>query len=170
MRDEELPHLHPVEKGRMIAPQYDTAINHFNVTTADWKHVCSARFGEGRPCGFSAKDTTLWTGDSYRYDIFTRDGQMALRWWNGAGEGWLIAEDKDRRSETCLFSMIAEIRVEARRWDACHFIWQAAEKSARAAERELAERWTQAFIEGRMKKRKRGGKVRLEIVPQSVKA
>lgn len=160
------PHLGSSEKGRMIAPQYDTELVEFDVHPSEWKHVCPARFGPGRPCGFGPKDTTKWTGDSYRYDIFERDDQMALRWWNGSGEGWLIAESKDRRSEVCLFSMIADMKDETRRWDACHFVWQAAYKSALAGARSEGRRYAQAFVEGRLKKRRRKGAVRVEIAPK----
>ncbi|MGH8897012.1 MAG: hypothetical protein ACRDZ4_08335 [Egibacteraceae bacterium] len=164
----EKPHLHEHETGRLLAPQYETPLDHFPVTTAEWAHVCSARFGPGRPCGWS--DTTQWTGDSYRYDIFERltDGarQMALRWWNGSGEGWLIAENNWRRGEICLLSMIAAMPDEARRWDACHFVWEAATKSAGAAAREMADLYAVAFVEGRLKKRRRNGRIRVMIVPK----
>jgi hypothetical protein len=166
LRQEDKPHLAPVEKGRRIAPQYDTPLDFFDVTTADWRHVCSARFGPGRPCSFDSK--TLWTGDSYRYDIFRQVGLhrdfMALRWWNGSGEGWLIAEEKGR-SEVCLLAMIADMPVEERRWDACHFLWETAHKSELAGGRSEAHRYAQAFVEGRLKKRRRKGTVRVEIVP-----
>lgn len=162
------PHLHDVEKARRFAPGYGEELVEIDVKPAEWTQVCSARFGEGRPCGFAPRDTTKWTGDSYRYDIFEREGQMALRWWNGSGEGWLIAEKKDHRSETCLLSMIAAMPDEARRWDACHFIWQAAHKSALAAARAEGRRYAQAFVEGRLKKRRRKGEVRVEIAPKTV--
>lgn len=166
MRQGDLPHLDPLEKGLMFAPDYETELIEFDVRPAEWTHVCSARFGDGRPCGFSSKDTTKWSGDSYRYDIFTREDQMALRWWNGGGQGWLIAARKDRRSETCLLSMIAEMHVEARRWDACHFIWEAAHKSAAAGELGGETRIYEAFLEGRLKKRRRNGAVHVEIIPK----
>lgn len=163
------PHLHPVEKGRRIAPEYGTPLDYFDVTTADWRHVCAARFGPGRPCSFDHK--TLWTGDSYRYDIFRQIGLhrnfLGLRWWNGAGEGWLIAEEKDGRSEVCLLAMIAAMPEETRRWDACHFLWQAAHKSELAGARSEADKYARAFVEGRLKKRRRKGIVRVEIVPAS---
>lgn len=162
------PHLHPVETGRLFAPPYDTELTVFNVTTAEWKHVCSARFGEGRPCGFTSHDTTKWTGDSYRYDIFQRAetrGEWALRWWNGSGEGWLVTDYLGGRSDTCLLEVISNTTEEPRRWDACHFLWQIAFKTALAASRREEARYERAFLEGRLKKVKgrNKGSYRVEI-------
>lgn len=165
------PRMKIIECGRPFAPEYGQALTDVTVDPAEWEHVCSARFGLGRPCSFN--DKTLWTGDSYRYDIFLRKsgrygGEYALRWWNGSGEGWLIAEDKDRRGESCLLSMIAAMGDETRRWDACHFLWKAAHMSAVAAAATAANEIKQAFVDGLLKKRKRGGVVRVTIEPKKL--
>ena len=157
----ELPCMKEIEEGRKLDPDYDTELLRFTVVTADWRHVCSARFGHGRPCSWS--NSTKWTGDSYRYDIFSKPkghglyARMALRWWNGSGEGWLVTNDLSRRGETCLLSMISELGNEARRWDACHLLWQTAHKTALAAARSESAVYRRAFVEGRLKKRKRRG-------------
>jgi hypothetical protein len=156
-RDEpEFPYLKPIEFGRELAPAYDTPLTTREIITAEWDHICPARFGE--PRGGQIK----WTGDSFRYDIFQRTDSIgrhyfALRWWNGSGEGWLIAEDKSRRGEVCLLDTLAAIPDENRRWDACHFLWETAEKTARAAKRAEYDRVSQAFVDGRLKKRKKRG-------------
>lgn len=160
------PHLNPVEQGRLFTPPYEPTnpgLAAFDVRTAEWKHVCSARFGDGRLAWRSrdGKSETRWTGDSYRYDIFCgqhreRDA-WALRWWNGAGEGWLIAEDKKRHEEISLLEMIAQIPKETRRWDACHFLWESIEKSATLAALTEKRRYCEAFLEKRLKRRKRRG-------------
>jgi len=155
------PHLHPIEKGRPFAPDYGTPLAEFDVTTGEWEHVCCARFGEGRPCSFSR--TTKWTGDSYRYDIFRKGDRIALRWWNGAGEGWLTSIDKTSSGESNLLLTIASNPCEEQRWDACHFLWNIAEKSARAAKAAEFTRIATAFTEGRLKKRKVRGRDSYEI-------
>jgi hypothetical protein len=106
----------PIEQGRFFDPGYDGIVR-FDVKTDEWEHICSARFGEGRPCGWPLTDTTKWTGDSYRYDIYRKvvekkwsspdfnppiRYQYALRWWNGGGEGWLIGNDEERRDLRCV--------------------------------------------------------------------
>ena len=155
----------PIEQGRHFDPGYD-GIACFDVTTAEWEHVCSARFGEGRPCGFN--DTTKWTGDSYRYDIYRRGisgkTQYALRWWNGGGQGWLIGGDNERNGEACLLPLIASVADENRRWDYCHFLWETAHKTACSAAADMERKYQQAFVDGRLKKRKRKGKYTVEIV------
>ena len=165
------PFLREKESGRFLFPAYEQPLAEFVVIPAEWTHVCSARFGPGRPSSFSK--TILWTGDSYRYDIFvpfkeSEDKRIALRWWNGSGEGWMIAEDRERRDELSILRMIAEMPDERRRWDACHQLWQAAHRSEMAGARSEAVRYSTAFVEGRLKKRRRAGRVRVEILPKVV--
>ena len=53
-----------------------------------------------------------------------------------------------------LLDIIAAMPDEPKRWDACHFLWNAAHKSAAAAARETERTLKQAFVEGRLKKHK----------------
>jgi hypothetical protein len=133
------------------------------VTTSEWKHLCSARFGEDRPSGSHSR----WTGDHYRYDIFQSDGWLALRWSNGSGDGWLLAEDSTRHQETALLLSIAANPVEPHRWDACHFLWCVASETRRAATMLERARVFKAFADGRMKKHKnrKTGHSTVEVVP-----
>jgi hypothetical protein len=154
--------MKPVERGRFLTPAYDTRLTQFDIMTADWRQICPCRFGEARQSAVG-----LWSGDSYRYDIFEKgegwDKQIALRWWNGGGEGWMVDVDKERRHETGLLRLIAGITPEADRWDYAHNLWETAYKTARAAEASERDRLFAAFCEGRMKRRKRGGKYIMEI-------
>ena len=65
----ELPPMSETELGQTFITAYETELWTFPVDTASWNHVASCRFGEGRPCVWS--DATLWSGDSYRYDILS---------------------------------------------------------------------------------------------------
>lgn len=161
------PVLHPVERGRFIAPEYGTNLEEFDVMTAEWTHLCSARFGPAR----NNSSNTKWNGDCFRYDVFRRDKsagmiypQYALRWWNGGGEGWLVSDDQSLRGETNPLATVAEMFEESRRWDFCHFLWQAAHKSAAAAKKAEVARLYRLFLEGRMKKRKVRGRENLFTV------
>lgn len=161
------PHLRPVEHGRMIAPEYGNTPQSMEIVTAEWHHLASARFGPGRPCGWGP--STLWTGNSYRYDIFIHQErkQVALRWWNGSGEGWLISQDYSERHEQSLLRHIASLEDETIRWDFCHFVWQATEKSRLAGETHSTQLFTTAFLENRLKRRQRQGITRVEILPHA---
>lgn len=171
MEQKETPWLNAVEKARAFAPPYDTELWQWDLNPADWEHICPARFGEGRPCGFvGAAAQTNWSGDSYRYDIYQRDGgkHYALRWQNGGGCGWLVSMNEMPHGEWNLLEMIVNMPVEARRWDACHFLWQCAYNTAMASARSERDAIHQAFVEGRLKKHKvRGrGAYRVEILPR----
>lgn len=164
-RQQPKPHVKGTERGRLFAPEYDTELTYFDVKPAEWTHLCSARFGDGRPCGTG---NTKWTGNSYRYDIFfkTQAGEndlLALRWSNGSGDGWLISEWKKPRRESNILDVITTIGDEGERWDLCHFLWQTAHKTALAAERATAARYERAFMENRLKKKKGPGGYRVRI-------
>ena len=154
------------ETGYLLHPPYGTRHTPITIDTTEWTHVCSARFGPGRPCSFSR--STKWTGDAYRYDIFIRpdDRYTALRWANGAGEGWLITEDKCEREEGSLLKHIAEILPEARRWDYCHFLWGAVTQSQCAAVCTTDAAWEEAILNKKIHIRKRNGRRTASIKPQ----
>ena len=112
MNQPPIPTMRIEESGYLLHPPYGNRYVAIQVDPTQWTHVCSARFGPGRPCSFSKQ--TKWTGDSYRYDIFIRPEhrQIALRWFNGSGEGWLIAEDKNERGERSLLDHIAQLQTK----------------------------------------------------------
>jgi len=160
------PWLNAVEKWRPFAPNYDSPLDYRDLNPADWQHVCSARFGEARPCSWSA--TTKWSGDSYRYDIYQREAGRAtlyaLRWTNGSGCGWLTCENRAGRGEWSLLDTIAAVPDEARRWDACHFLWECAHKTALAAQVTGMRLMANAYVQKRL--RKVGGHVKV-IEPEA---
>lgn len=168
MNQDSRPMMQAQETGYLLHPPYGTRHTPITIDTTEWTHVCSARFGPGRPCSFSK--STKWTGDAYRYDIFIRpdDRYTALRWANGAGEGWLIAEDKCEREEGSLLKHIAEILPEARRWDYCHFLWAAVTQSQRAAVCTTDAAWEEAILNKKIQIRKRNGRRTASIKPQDL--
>lgn len=163
----ETPTFERIETGIPFAPPYDYAKKPETMAPTEWKHLCSARFGEARPTEWEGK--TRWTGDSYRYDIFERidsigQRHVAMRWYNGGGQGWLLTEDKAKSGEANLLDLIASIADEARRWDYCHFLWGIAHKSASFGGRETEKELKQAFVDGRLKKRKARGEDRYSVI------
>lgn len=165
-KQDDKPTFERVETSVPFAPAYDYDRPPAAIDPAEWEHVCPARFGEARPTGFS--NATRWTGDSYRYDIFQRTDSIgrrhvALRWWNGAGQGWLVTEDRASSGEVNMLDHIASVPDEAQRWDYCHFLWQAAHKSAACAARQTEKQLKLAFVEGRLKKRKARGKAEYTV-------
>jgi hypothetical protein len=92
---------------------------------------------------------------------------MAMRWENGAGSGWLLAEDETRSGVTSLLLTIAANPVESQRWDGCHFLWKVASQTRREATTAETARLFQAFAQDRMKKRKnrKTGRYAVEVLP-----
>ena len=179
----ETPWLSQVEKGQLIAPPYEQHLVTFDIDPLKWEHVCPCRFGQGRLAWRSAdgKSETKWTGDCYRYDIYKmentsdnpyRSTKWALRWYNGSGSGWLVCDDKNARNQENLLAMICQMTVEERRWDACHFIWEAVNCSVQAAVKAEREKYSKAFIEKRIKKQKIRGQnaYRVTIEPPKQEA
>ena len=158
-----LPLVCLIEYGRMLTNPQQSGTALIIVHTAQWQHLASVRFGPGRPCSVSPK--TLWSGDCYRYDIFLHSEMkwLALRWWNGSGEGWLIAPPRESHSEQSLLRHIATIEDEATRWDYCHFLWEAVEISRIASQLTHEESMRSAILEKRVKIRRRNGQRRVII-------
>jgi len=155
------------EYGFLLTPPYDSGLFQIEVSPSEWMHVCPCRFGEARKSNLGLK----WSGDCYRYDIFTAKSELpriALRWENGGGSGWLIDQLDDNRSETHLLSMIVGLK-EDRRWDFCHKLWETQHRTACAAKYSEASRIFGAFCEGKLKRRKRDGMYRMEILQQKEK-
>jgi hypothetical protein len=166
-KQKEMPTFEQVEFGEPFCPPYDYDKSPVVINPSEWTHLCSARFGEARRVSWNK--STRWTGSSYRYDIFQRYDevgrlQLALRWCNGAGQGWLLTEDKSGSDVASMLDMVASVGDENRRWDYCHFLWTAVHGSGvRAAllrERELKK----AFMEGRLKKIKSKGAYSVIVV------
>lgn len=174
MKQDILPFMREIERGSDFAPNYDHCLTAFDVKPSEWTHVCPCRFGDARVSHISKPSlncpqgsVTKWSGDCYRYDIFKREVQFrgtqyALRWWNGGGEGWLLSM-RHCPGEFDLLEAISKEPDEARRWDACHFIWQTAEKRALAGARSERKALFEAFAENRLHKRKVRGEDRVKV-------
>jgi hypothetical protein len=151
--------LKEVETGRFFHPVHPNGRTTFDVKTDEWQHVARATFGPSR-CG--------WTGDSYRYDIYRYagksyfdEGAWALRFSHGGGNGWLT--HRTLQGESNIMEHAAAL-PEIRRWDVCHFLYETVTKTATEAARDEFRLVSCAFIEGRLKKRRKGKTVRVEIV------
>jgi hypothetical protein len=160
------PNVSAQEKARRFAPDYDQELTEWETAPSEWQHLCSCRFGPARNSHIGHP----WSGDSYRYDLYARPEhrKLALRWQNGSGCGWLTCDDLERREETNLLRVIAALSDESRRWDACHFLYQTAHKTALAAALTETRRLSLAFLEHRLKRVKVRGRNahRVEVLPQ----
>jgi hypothetical protein len=164
--------LKDVEIGTFFQPKYPNGRQTFDVKTAEWKHVARATFGPARK-GPNARPTEAgWTGDSYRYDIyryagesFLDEGAWALRFSHGGGNGWLT--HRPLQDQTTPLEHAA-LLPETLRWDICHFLYGSVEKTADEAARDQYRELAVAFVEGRLKKRRKDGRVRVEILPKLV--
>ena len=166
--NQEKPIVKEIEKGVALRPEYETQLTEGEIKPSEWTHLCSCRFGEGRPCDNNKPEGTKWTGDSYRYDIYTKpvrfsDDAIALRWHNGGGEGWLIDDGYSHRES--LLRLIASIPDEGKRWDYAQALWETAHKTAIAADASGRNRIFKAFCAGKLKKRKKGNLVYAEVTP-----
>lgn len=122
-------------------------------------YLASGVFGEARPAGEAAK----WTGDSHRYGIYRnpsglyKNGIVVLE-SHGAG---MVGYAFDNLVAGETWQHIAVTFSPEMIWNLCYQIAHAY-RAARDAERGILQR---AFIEGRMKKRRRSNRVYVEVVP-----
>lgn len=130
--------------------------------TSEWTHLASARFGPPRDTG-----GTPWAGTSYRYDLFQHAQRRwrGLRWTHGGGTGWWIEQDRTASGVHSLFDMIASLPDEARRWDYCHQIANALERTISATAAMEAERWRTAILERRLHVTRRRGQKSVTLLP-----
>ena len=164
----EIPVMAEKERGQLLLPREEVGLATIEIVTASWVHLCSARFGPARK---SRGETWSWTGDAYRYDLFEGTNsagqpEMAMRWQNGAGSGWLVLPPGSDDCEAALFRLIRSRVDEAKRWDCCHFLWKMREAQTRAARYLAEQEFKQAFIDGRVKKRKIRGTDEYTVVVQ----
>lgn len=163
--------LKDVETGTFFQPKYPNGRTTFEVKTAEWEHVARATFGPARRSSSRPADAG-WTGNAYRYDIYRYageaifdEGAWALRFSHGGGNGWLT--HRPLPGETTPLEHAATL-PETLRWDVCHFLYESVETTAHEAARDKYREMATAFLEGRLKKRRKGGKVLVEIAPKRV--
>ena len=161
--ESEKPTMKPVEPGRIFAPPYETGLDLRDIVTSGWGHVCSCRFGKPR-----MSTVGEWSGDSYRYDIFRHNDEMALRCENGGGVIWLLANSLSGQETVALLTTISYPIDEAKRWDFCHALYEIAINTASAAKQSEALRWKQAIVDKRVKKRKVRGQNGYSVVIEEV--
>lgn len=168
MDQKEKPYTKAVEKCSPLMPEYGQEQRVFDINPNEWTHLCSARFGEARPClKGGLKSSIQWSGDSHRYDIYECNSVLALRWSNGSGEGWFTARERDN-TQTNILRHISQLPSEELRWDLCHALWQTAHKGALASALKRQNEYERAFVDGRLKKKKnrKTGKMEVTVVPE----
>lgn len=140
--------------------------NHLNkgefrqVPVAPLQYLATGNFGEARLSGIGS--TTRWTGDSHRYGIYRnptglyRDGIVILECHGGGMYGY--AFDNLVAGETWEY-IAAHFKPEMI-WNLCNQIAHAYRTARDAVQHEIH----QAFLEGRLKRRRKGGKQWVQIV------
>lgn len=130
------------------------------VAVSSLEFVAAGLFGEARP-GVAAP--IRWTGDSHRYGLYRNVAEwgcpsiVMLECHGGGMRGYLF--DHLVANETWEF--VARSMPPEMIWNLCKQISDVYE-TGRMAERESLFR---AFAEGRMRKRRKSGRVRVEITP-----
>lgn len=114
-------------------------------------YMASAMFGPGRG------GNTKWTGDAYKFAIYRYNRDVVILRTDGGGTTAYLVDQLDAIPT---WRYICDQLLEPALWDICIMLtetFHAGEAKARTEER-------LAFAEGRMKKRRLGGKVRVEVV------
>jgi hypothetical protein len=125
------------------------------------EYLATGEFGEARPSRLGGN--TRWTGDSHRYGIYRNptglytNGIVVLECHGGGMTGY--AFDNIVAGET--WEHITANLSPQMIWNLCHQI-AAAYRTARDAERHIQHR---AFVEGRLKKRRRSNQIYVEQLP-----
>jgi len=163
-----LPPLQPYEAAQFFQPEHHRPLKAFQLFPREWTHLMSCRFGLDRPSSFDCH--VPWSGNSFRYDIFERAEytQLALRRQHGNGTCWYIVHEYRSRHESSLLRHILSIKDEPTRWDYCHFLCDALERTQYAAHAAERERWTQALLEKRVKIQRRRGHGTALIIPAEI--
>lgn len=123
-------------------------------------------FGEARPSDLGP--TTRWTGDSHRYGIYRnptglyRNGIVVIECHGAGMSGY--AFDSLVAGET--WKHVANAFPPEMIWNICN-LFVDAYRTARDAERHFMGR---AFLEDRLKKRRRNHRVHVEILPPQIPA
>lgn len=123
-------------------------------------YLASGTFEEARPAG----GTTKWSGNSHRYGIYRNSSGLnkngiVLVECHGAG---MVGYAFDNLVASETWEHIATTFSQEMIWNLCYQIAHAYH-AARDAERTILQC---AFIEGRMKKRRRSRRVYVEIEPR----
>jgi hypothetical protein len=139
-------------------PQGGTAL----VRVEDLNFIGAGLFGAGRPClGGSAK----WTGDSYRYGIYTTHKPYtgpAIVLLQSSGGG-MVGLQLDFRIASETWQHLAATCSPEMLWNLCHEIFELHRETLEGQKRSIFT----AFAEGRLKKSKRNGRYNVTMEPQA---
>ena len=163
-----LPQIQPFEPAQFFQPEYDQPSETFQISPHEWTHVAPCRFGLARPSSFDPR--VPWSGNSFRYDIFERAEikRLALRRQHGGGTCWYILHEYLSRHESSLLRHILSTDHEPTRWDYCHFLCDALERTQYAAHAAERDRWTQALLQKRVKIQRKRGRGTALIIPREI--
>lgn len=159
-----IPLLQPFETAQFFQPEYDQSLVTFEIDTTQWTHLEACRFGPARG-GFDPR--LPWSGNSFRYDLFERIQykRLAIRRQHGGGTRWFVVHEYHHKEQASLLRLILSIDHEPTRWDMCHFLCDALDRTAYAAQVSERERWTQAILQKRVKVQRKRGHGTALIIP-----
>src|SRR5882724_7253032 len=130
----------------------------FEVELAPFQLIGVGQFGEARPCNGS--NGTKWTGDSHKYGVYKSGRSLLILESHGGGEQCYF----DRHSHAVeLFDHLCATLPTERIWDICYLIATTENRAYRKGRQEL----TALFLHGRLKRRRRNGHWRLDILPEA---
>ncbi|HET9184342.1 MAG TPA: hypothetical protein VFP59_19645 [Candidatus Angelobacter sp.] len=148
-------HLRCVGMGFALSAHSDAE---FEVELAPLELIGVGTFGAGRPT--RAGSNTKWTGDSHKYGVYKHRGSLLILESHGGGEQGYY----DRFSHAIeLFDELCTTLPPERIWDICHLIATTQNQAYRKGRHEMA----MLFLQNRLKRRKRHGHYRLEVLPES---
>mgnify|MGYP001159347238 FL=1 len=159
-----VPLMQTLEPAQFFQPDYEQSLHTFDLEPKQWAHLASCLFGPARPSGFDPR--VPWSGASFRYDLFeqTEYKRLAIRRQHGGGTRWYIAHQYGHE-DTSLLRLILSIDYEPTRWDYCHFLCNALERTEYAAHVFEQERWTHAVLQKRVRIQRKGGYATARIIP-----
>lgn len=163
-----VPLMQPHESAQFFQPDYDQSLTTFDLDPTQWSHLASCRFGPARPSGFDPR--VPWSGESFRYDLFERPEfkRLAIRRQHGGGTLWYVQHEFLNDHRYSLLRLIFITDHEPTRWDYCHFLCDALERTEYAAHVSERDRWTQAVLQKRVKIQRRRGQGTALIIPAEI--
>lgn len=130
------------------------------VGLADCELLAVGDFGESRPCGSS----TRWTGSSHRFGIYTvqsrldRNRILIFR-TDGSGARFYLVDETDALAT---WATLTSALTPAVLWNLCMTLTETYHQARRTEQREQHY----LFAMGRLRKRKKGGAVHVEVLPE----
>jgi hypothetical protein len=147
-------HLRCVGMGFALSAHSDAE---FDVELAPFELIGVGNFGAGRPT--EPGSDTKWTGDSDKYAVYKHRGSLLILESHGGGEqGYYARHSHDIE----LFERICATFPPERIWDICRLIATTQNQAYRKGRDEMAG----LFLQNRLKRRKRSGQYRLDILPE----